>query len=446
MASRGRGGIVLLALAALLGGACREAAPRPNVVLISLDTLRADSLGSYGYEHDTTPFLDELAARGVLFENAFVNTLPTTPSHATLLSSQYQESHGLLWDGRSDDTTAVERMPDSVPMLQEIMTAAGYRTLAVTDGGNFGERQGFARGWTEFLGKRAKGIVTGSKTLLALLDRHLPSDRPLFVLFHTYEVHAPYDPPAEYREMFGTLPESDFQPTAENLRAVIDTAARDLSEADLAKSRRLYDAGIRFTDDRLRQLFDQLIERGLFDGDYLVVITSDHGEEFGEHGGVLHRGLLYDELIRVPLIAFGSTVPEGVVRKELVSAIDIAPTILAAAGIPAAAGMQGRDLFSERSPSRLDDVIFSQFRNRRYAVRTPHWKFISSGTFELYDLTADPGETRDVSRQHLDKVDEFRRLLEAWRAGQEGRRPEPGEAVPLTEEQIEELRALGYVN
>lgn len=433
---------------ALLGAAlagCR-ASPPPNILLISLDTLRADSLGSYGYHRDTTPFLDQLASRGVRFQKAFVPTLATTPSHATILSGQYQESHGVLLGSRQEQGTEATIIPGTIPLLPEILSEAGYLSLAVTDGGRMKGRFGFQRGFAEFDGSRAKGIVKGVARLLAMLDRHAEREAPRFLLFHTYEIHAPYDPPPPYDTFFGELPASDFVPSAGRLRSVMETASRDLSAEDFDKIRRLYDGGIRYTDDGLRTLFEGLEERAFFERDHLVIVTSDHGEEFGERGGVLHRGLLYDEFLHVPLILLGTRVPVGEVRSDLVSTIDIAPTILSYAGLPIPDAMQGADLLGRSAVPAERQRIFAQYRNKRYAVRTPRWKFISSGPPELYDLSSDPDEQVNLAQREPDRVEEFRRLVERWRAAQEARRPAAETAGELTAEELEEMRALGYVN
>ena len=434
-----------LALLCLALPSCAPA-ERPNILLVSLDTLRADSLGSHGYPRDTTPFLDELAAEGLRFDKAFVVTLATTPSHVSILSSQYQESHGVLLASRKEEGAEAAIISPTTTLLPEVMAEAGYLTLAVTDGGRFRERFGFGRGFAEFDGSRARGIVRGAERLLAMLDRHGEAEAPLFVLYHTYEIHAPYDPPPPYDSLFGEGPESDFVPSAARLREVIDTAGRDLTPADLERIRLFYDRGIRFTDDGLRRLFEGLAERGFFDRDHLVVVTSDHGEEFGERGGVLHRGLLYEEFLHVPLILKGSRVPVGEVRSDLVSSLDIAPTILAYAGLDVPDAMQGVDLLGRPPLPAERQRIIAQYRNTRYALRTPGWKYIASGRPELYHLTADPGERENLAARHPERVDEFQSYLDRWREAQAERRPSEARTEELTAEELEEMRALGYVN
>ena len=235
-------------------------------------------------------------------------------------------------------------------------------------------------------------------------------------------------------------------PSAARLREVIDTAGRDLTPADLERIRLFYDRGIRFTDDGLRRLFEGLAERGFFDRDHLVVVTSDHGEEFGERGGVLHRGLLYEEFLHVPLILKGSRVPVGEVRSDLVSSLDIAPTILAYAGLDVPDAMQGVDLLGRPPLPAERQRIIAQYRNTRYALRTPDWKYIASGRPELYHLTADPGERENLAARHPERVDEFQSYLDRWREAQAERRPPEARTEELTAEELEEMRALGYVN
>ena len=274
-----------------------EAAPRqlPNILLISLDTLRADHVGAYGYERDTTPFLDELAASGLLAENAFINTLGTTPSHTTILSSRYQESHRM--DHNRPEDGSIVPIPEDVEMLQEILGARGYRTLAVTGGGKIHERFGFDRGFDHY-DSSARGIEQGIRKLVsALPDRF---EHPAFLFYHTYEIHSDYRPPVEYREMFGRYP-SDLRPTSDDLLELNKRGAAEPSQDDLDFLIGRYDGGIRYADDQLRTLFIALEERGFFDQPHVVAITSDHGEEFGEHGHFLHQGYLYEEAPESPV-------------------------------------------------------------------------------------------------------------------------------------------------
>ena len=336
--------LVVFVLGVTLG--CQTESKRPNVLLISLDTLRADHLSCYGYHRQTSPFLDELASRGVLFKNAFVNTHGTPQSHATILSSQYQETHKVMFKflraGRRASAVPANPVPNRIVLLQEILRGNGYVTLGVTDGGYMAENFGFARGFAEFRDDR-DGVQAGTGKLISMVQRYAQDDQPIFALLHTYEIHMPYTPPERYRTIFGQF-SSKFVPIYENVKPLKNDASA-LSKDDLEAMEGMYDGGIRFVDDTLRRMFSALAEIGFLDN-YIVVITSDHGEEFGEHGGLEHSPTLYDELLRVPLIIAGSGVPGGRVDERMASSIDIVPTILNHAGVEVDIPFEGMDLLA----------------------------------------------------------------------------------------------------
>jgi arylsulfatase A-like enzyme len=463
------------------------------VVLISIDALRADRLGCYGHDRPTTPFLDSLAASGERFDRAFVVTHGTTPSHASLLSGQYQETHRVGWVEGAAETAgdggavAAAGVPAGIPWLPEALRARGWRTLGVTDGGNVGARFGFGRGF-EVYDDRGGGVEKVVRRALRQLSDGGDDGRPTFLFLHTYEVHSPYTPPAAWAQRFGSLP-SDFVPTSANLLAHVHTAATTLSEADRAAIGAAYDAELAYTDHALGGLFEALGGRRFLERT-LVVVTADHGEELGDHGGLLHRDLLYDELLRVPLIVAGPGLGRGETVGALVEEVDLAPSILAYLGLPTPAGMEGRPVFGQGYGAGNRPAVFAQYGGRRYAVRTPSWKLIANRVpagesparpagidgdgeprsadesagepaaggrepgepgstvprwrYELYDLETDPGEHRDLAAERPDQVERLAEALERWRSR---RAPgaEPGEPVDLDREEIERLKALGYL-
>jgi arylsulfatase A-like enzyme len=302
---------------------------------------------------------------------------------------------------------------------------------------------GYSRGFDVF-DDRATTIEDGARRIVEQVRQGADEDRPLFAFLHTYEIHSPYDPPPEYRSMWGEFP-SRFEASSKNLRA-INTGRLDANESDRRFVTAMYDAGIRYTDNILRVMFAELESLGFFEN-HIVVITSDHGEELGERGAYLHRRLLYDDLIRVPLILRGTRVPAGTVRPELVSSVDIAPTLLAYAGIDVTARMEGRDLLS--GESSVNDAIFAQYKSLRYAIRTRDWKMIVStrpAGAELYDLRADPQERENVFTRHPDTARALELRLREWRnALPRLPTPEDAPSMDITDEQIERLRELGYV-
>lgn len=435
----GLAGIAMWVVTLPLGGCAKRPEPkRPNVVLVSLDTLRADRLGSYGYDRETSPFLDAFAAEGTLFERAVVNTHGTTPSHASMLSGTYQETH--LVGVETTKHGLAYPLPPDLPLLSEMLAEVGYRTVAFTDGGNAGRRFGFDRGFDHFDDKGG-GLRRISRRLLRYLDESERGDEPLFLFVHTYEVHSPYEPPESWAEPFlDPDTTSTFRATSENLVRFAHRAHK-MPPQDLRRASDLYDGGIRYADHLLERLFEELSSRDLLEG-ALVVITSDHGEEFGEHGGLLHRGLLYDELIRVPLIFRGP----GIAAERsaaLASTVDIVPSILGRLGLELGSA-EGQDLFSEGD---LPRYAVSQYGKDLYSVTGERWKLIvhpASGAQELYDLVEDPGEIADQSTFIPERVLELEGTLRTWL-----RIPRPTfeDSVPgaLSDEDRSRLESLGYL-
>ena len=426
-------------------GAPEPAAPGPpNVLLVSLDTLRADHLSSYGYHRHTTPFLDGLAAGGTRFSHASVNTHGTPSSHTTMLSSLYQETHR-VWADRAAGDHRAPSIPGGIPLLQEIFGDAGWTTAAVTGGAWMSASYGFSRGFDHF---SDQGVDADQSVALFLeiLEPALAEGRPVFALFHTYEVHSPYLPPEGYGSLFGTY-SSDIPPTWNGLQPFSHSVARDLDDADLDFLVSQYDGEIRFLDDQLRVLFSKLEAMGFLDN-AVVLVTADHGEEFGDHGGLLHRGTLFDELVRVPFIVWGRGVGPGVVDPTLVSTIDIAPTLLAAAGLEPPTAMEGRDVLTPSPAPWAGQRVFAQYRDALYSVRTPRFKLIRGpgDQLRLFDLRADPRERRNLASARPDLAGELSSELEAWRRTRPRISAEDVSATDLDPATEERLRALGYLD
>jgi arylsulfatase A-like enzyme len=436
-----------MAAVVLLSVACGRPQPEtrpPNVVLISIDALRADHLSCYGYNRHTSPVLDRLAARGTKFSRAFVNTHGTPPAHATLFSSLYQESHRV---GIETTSAGANNLPADLRMIQEYFSAAGWHTLAVTGGGYMSAEFGFSRGFDEYI-DRSRSVDQGAGILLEHLRAPVEAGEPVFAFLHTYQVHSPYTPPEDYQRIFGEF-EGTVTASSKALLAIQAEAAAVLQKEDFEYLEALYDGEIRYTDEVLGDMLSALDELGFLDN-AVVVVTADHGEEFGEHGGLLHGGKLFEELLHVPLIISGTGVARGVVDPTLVSHIDIAPTLLALAGLEIPAAMEGRNIFDQSTTAQwADQRVFAQYGDSLYCVRTPRWKLIlrtANQRVRLFDLHRDPGERRDLSSRHPDVAAGLLSELEGWRNRRPrldlGVRPE----VQLSDEKIEELRALGYVD
>jgi arylsulfatase A-like enzyme len=427
----------------------------PNLILISIDTLRADHLGAYGYERDTDPFLrGSFAAEGTLFERVVAAASTTGPSHMTMFTSLDPLVHGVL-PTASFGTV----LPRGVVTLAGALAAAGYETGAVTENGPLGPQRGFARGFADFdESVDADGGTSGQveKTLAkagAWLERN--RGRRTFLFVHTYEVHAPYTPPDAYAALFEPGPPVAGRPP----------------EWDPI----LYDREIRHTDDRLRAFFERLERDGLA-RDTIVIVTSDHGEAFLEHGFLGHGPDLHQEIVKVPLMLRGPGIPVGHRVDAPVGLIDLMPTILDLAGVDPVAGVMGRSLApllrgEADGGARVRPLFSSAWQTRAIfaggqAARIPQPTFsVRVGSRKLirytdqgrpryayYDLDEDPEERSGGASHSSAEVSELVRLLERHQAAARTHRAElvapPGALPPeltLDPERASRLRALGYL-
>jgi arylsulfatase len=437
-------GLLLLLLTATPGcGPDRPEGP-PNILLISIDTLRADHMGCYGYARDTSPFLDSLARQGTYYPWSFINTLGTTPSHTTMLSSLYQETHKVEYHHLTGES-AFDVIPAQVALLPQILKSEGYATLGVNGGGRMSPKFGFNRGFDEYLPIR--GLAPQIDKMVRLVETYREEGKPMFAFFHTYEVHAPYDPPPLHRVHFGEST-GQYEGTIENLQRFKNSVRRNLTKEDVAHLVTMYDAGIRYTDEGMKEMFARLRRLGFLDN-CLVVITADHGEEFGEHGGLLHRALNYEEFIYVPLIILGPGIPQGVMDRRMAEAVDITRTILTYAGLEPLQGMEGFDLLAPAPPERYgpDATIFAQAGNVWYTMRTMDWKLIHNNKVNrthLFHLASDPSERRNLTGRRTRRRDAMMRRLERWKS-ERMVLPDEKQQAEMTLEELDMLKELGYV-
>jgi arylsulfatase A-like enzyme len=427
----------------------------PNLLLISIDTLRADHLGTYGYGRDTDPFLrEQLAAGGTVFERVISAASTTGPSHMTIFTSLDPRVHGVIPTARFGTL-----LPRGVVTLAEALYGAGFETGAVTEDGPLGPQRGFARGFADFEESiDSDGGTSGhaAKTFAmarAWIERH-PSER-FFLFVHTYQVHAPYTPPEAYADLF----EDEERP--QGVPPEWDPV--------------LYDREIRLTDDLLRDFFDFLAKAGLLD-DTIVVFTSDHGEAFLEHGFLGHGPDLHDEILHVPLIFHGPGIPAGRRVRVPVGLVDLMPTLLDLVGAPPVPGVMGRSfapmLRGAPDPAAAVRPIFSSAWQTRAvfadgrAARVPQPTFSvqvgprklirytdgSRSYFAYYDLEEDPAEESDALSRSPREASELAGLLDRYEAESRARRSallaQPDALAPeptLEPEREQRLRELGYI-
>ena len=336
--------ILLLAASGLaLLGCSRGPAEPPvpgttrGVILISLDALRADHLGTYGHDRPTSPFLDSLAARGAVFERAVAQYPSTLASHLTMFTGLYPQEHAVFRPERFLDPT-IETLPES-------LLAAGFRTAGFTEGGFMSGPYGFERGFELFDDPRYRDDTDVERTFERGLEflEGVADDERFFLFLHTYSIHDPYTPPAAYRGLFwdGEPPPGTFPSDGQNLRAVNRGELAVTPEiVDYLASQ--YDASIRYVDDVLKRFWGRVEALGLAD-EVTLVITSDHGEAFYEHGKLAHMQV-YPEDLLVPLIVLHPEVTAPARVPALVGLVDLAPTLYQLAGVEPPRPPSGRSL------------------------------------------------------------------------------------------------------
>jgi arylsulfatase A-like enzyme len=433
-----------------------------NVILLSIDTLRADHLTSYGYHHDTAPFIHQRFAQGgTVFENCVAASTTTTPSHMTMFTSVQPAVHRL--------TTGMEVLPRSIVTMPELIRAQGFETGAITENAWVGVHHGFGRGFDTYAESKSANVMEAGGQIEETFARARKwlgwnREKRFFLFLHTYQVHDPYAAPAEYEGLFA------------------EHAGISIGEDSPAHLQELvdYDREIRFTDDQVRSLFDAL--EGLqLGGSTVFILTSDHGEAFLEHGLLRHGADMYQEAVSVPLMFWGPGIPAGQRIALPVGHIDLMPTILDLLAVPSPESMEGGSLVglidgSGSEEARAERLFFTEswaplawgahmkwlpFRPPAYSVRVGSRKLAPYRTedgyrFEFYDLERDPREQHDLypsdpeaAADLLALIDDYERRSSEMRSRIDAAAGAVGDSAPrktfLDPEQEQKLKALGYI-
>jgi len=416
------------------------------VLLLVVDCLRADRVGAdEPYPREVSTHIDALSREGTRFTRAFAQSSWTRPSLPTILTGLYPSEHGLgAFLQESDRVTGGSLSPGAVTAA-EAMRALGYATALFGQQNQLAPKFGLDQGFDAYDHKAARAARIHQRFLTWLDDG---PKRPFFAYLHYLELHWPYCPPEAVRGLFtdgyqGRSLCADWR----RLRDEIRSGAVVLTAEEIEAMRGKYDEELVALDREIGALFAALRERGRWD-DALILLTSDHGEEFFEHGGMAHGTTLYDELIHVPLLVKPPKswqAPGGATVDALVELRDLLPTLLDAGGavlgeevavrslLPWASGGQGER--REFVVSELGDTIAVRTAARKLIVRR-------DAPPTLYDLERDPGETRDVAAEEPAEVARLEGMLRRWRAGLAPIRPG---AETLDDETVEGLRALGYL-
>ena len=443
--------LILIALAAVITAivAYRHfSAPKiRHIVLISMDTTRADYLSCYGYQHKTTPNIDAVAAEAVRFEQAIAPIPLTLPSHSTMLTGTIPPYHGI-----HDNLNYM--LADSNLTLAEMLKAAGYTTGGIISSyvleDSFGLAQGFDTYDDEFdeidnqLGAERRGGEV-SEHAVKWLDEN--RDEDFFLFLHYYDPHSPYDPPEPYRGLFGSIAAAEEIGLTDNTSLTADTDEKK------KVFKLTYAEELAYTDHCIGQVINKLKSLDLYDST-LLIITGDHGEAFGEREEMGHGYYIYQESIHVPLIVKLPGQQTAKTVSGAVGLIDITPTVCSLLGIEAPQYIQGRDLSGALidEPSEDDDrYIYSEsLLATKYkaspllAVTGNRFKYIQTARPELYDLIDDPGETHNLVDAQSQRARILQDVLgvmleESLAAGT------PDSALELDEESLKKLASLGYV-
>ena len=501
----GATGACCLLLLAHTASICKESAARPNLILIVVDTLRADHLGCYGYPHDISPGIDALAAESVVYERAYSQAPWTVPSLVSLLSSRLP--------GEVADWEWWTPVPDEAIMLAEVLASAGYETAAVTSHYYyFRQEVNLTQGFKHVeqhpelaTTRRSSGRVTnGANKFIVRHLKSLESDEkvPFFLFLHYFDPHSPYlyaardgsQVDGEFRRRLG-FSEQEFRTLLENLGETevknIDRKLRDMStlwissEQDLwpttkrhgnndtllELAKRLYALEVAHVDHSLGSFFSSLESMGLLD-DTIVVLTSDHGEEFLDHGGWDHAETVYEEMIRVPLLVRW---PErmGIEPRRIkrpVQLVDVFPTLMRSLGIEIKHSIAGRVLpLDEHEEKPRNSYVFSEstfILENQPGYLTPKggqlgqpynraliWRgykliqqFEPRESYLLFNLEADPGEKHDLAERMPRKVNKMKELLDTILDQTRARSiRKTAERPQLSEEELATLKALGYL-
>jgi hypothetical protein len=472
---------MILALGLALAGSCGDGGALPadgplpqRVLLISLDTLRADHTGFGGHDQDTTPFLDSLAERGVVFDNHFANSNCTLPSHATMLTGLHYPSHGVF--PPKNDTDPIKVLPQSAVTLAERFQEEGYSTAAFTSHGAWlNEAHGFNQGFDHFV-SRWTDADTIIEDYLELVDES-PQENS-FTFLHVFDIHSdnaqkgpclPYQStPKLVKQFAGEKPEGftgcsstpgrEHQCSSKYLKD-LSMKIEPLPEDHLEYIIGLYDAGIRHLDEKLRGLFEELEKRGQLENT-LVIITSDHGESFFEHESMLHD-THHDEVARVPLIILLPSTSGVAPRRieALTQSTDLAPTILDLCGLEPIGQLPSLAPAIMLNEEPDDGLILFHGHILVGRDEVGEYKFVKTGRNKppiFYDRGEDPGEQHNLLSDTQYQTDQRARLLAIYTQLNELFADckdinemlaslDSGDGATLSEERIAELKNLGYL-
>jgi len=429
-----------------------------NIILVGIDTCRQDHMSCFGYELDTTPNLKTLAQDCILFTNTISQSPWTLPSFASIFTSTYPSVHRARGKAEGDKFYPII---GSLNSGVEILSSSGFKTKAYINGPYLAPAFGLSKGFDDYdyaHGSNAK-IRRSDETVNRALEWIKENSEEQFFLFlHFFDPHLNYDPPRRSLQRLMKLAGFEYSGTLKSpffqLKEVRNNELL-LSEEDWKFIQFLYDAEISAVDESCGKLFRFLKANGLYDKS-IIVVLSDHGEEFLDHGGFEHGHTLYDELIKIPLmIKMPSSIRAGEIISHQVRLIDIMPTLLEILDMDIPESFQGESLLRLIKKGRENEIwpAFSEethWGDELKAVRESCYKFITNDAldaFQLYNLCSDPGEKKDLANTEKEKARKMRRIIIRWMRSNLGRvnKMKGEQSVDLDKKTKESLRSLGYI-
>jgi choline-sulfatase len=443
---------------------------KPNVLIILVDALRADYLGCYGFKGDISPAIDTFSARSTIFKNCYAQASWTKPSVATLFTSLYPEQHGLIDEGKRKPT-AKERsalktsvLSDSAVTLAEILKKNGYETVGLVDSDWLNREFGFSQGFDRYDDPGKFGHPSWPPTSDALINKtiywlgHRSNERPFFLYLHLVDVHAPYQADRESFAKVGKfeIPEIDSEISPDEWKSkprYLTVPLKGKKWKRRLNWRKAYASGVTKFDQRLSRLFDYLNEKGI-DRNTLIVFTSDHGEEFLEHGQWHHGLSLHNQVLHVPLLIHIPGQIRSLNSNFEMGLIDVAPTLLASMDIPfEKPSFEGRNLSALLSggPAPEPRPIFSSTIKDNpdvFALVSDGYKLIwdrRSDKTLIYNLRRDPYEREDLPAEYQPLALRLRQMLDRHLKFIKDASHLDQTEINLNEEQREKFRSLGYL-
>ena len=431
-----------------------------NIVLITIDTLRADHLSCYGYERKTSPNIDKIAQNGFIFKNAMAPSSWTAPSVASLCTSLYPISHGMV-HGIADTINNQEILSENITTLAELVKAYGYCTFGVVSNSHLDKKFGFGKGFDYFKCLPFLPASYVHETIDSWADT-IKKSKKYFLWVHYFDPHWPYWPyqPREswLDKYLAEMQDRDMDYKRSLIKKILSGKHHAIAPLltqnhpmALFLLKALYDSEINHVDSYV----GTLIEKFNLDTNTLIIITSDHGDEFLEHGNIGHGKNLYRETIRIPLIIKLPERTSGKITEQPVNLVDIMPSILYILGITPPEHSAGSSVFTrnelkkfslreEKSPHTFAEL---DLKNSLKTIITPEWKYIydyHNKTEQLYNLTTDPFEQKDMSNNTSTVTRKLREQLFNW-VSHSIKYPPTIQPSQLSPEEKEKLEELGYI-